>query len=170
MQEEEEPEELAEVSNLLSSSSAKEDKTKKDLTKATKKEKAPSAKAGSGRSTESAGRVYTQTQTLQFSLGSTQLWSGSMQIINKAAAFVAQHPEATVVVAGHTCTRGNSATNMQLSQRRADIVAAYLQQRGVSKNKIDIRYYGASNPIAPNDTEKNSAKNRRVTIEINYKK
>ncbi|HFE48708.1 MAG TPA: OmpA family protein [Chromatiaceae bacterium] len=68
----------------------------------------------------------------------------------------------SVVVIGHTDSTGPEAYNMQLSLRRAQSVADYLESLGI--DDIEVRGEGESNPIADNSTREGRAKNRRVEI------
>ena len=54
--------------------------------------------------------------------------------------------------------------NLDLSARRAMSVARYLVAHGVNPNLLSAQAFGATNPVAPNDTPDGRAKNRRVEI------
>lgn len=57
--------------------------------------------------------------------------------------------------------------NRDLSSKRANNVARLLQyQCGIAADKISSLGYGEYRPFAPNDTEENKSKNRRVVITI----
>jgi outer membrane protein OmpA-like peptidoglycan-associated protein len=58
------------------------------------------------------------------------------------------------------------ADNGDLSQKRADAVAAYLATKGIDPGSIAAQGQGEANPIAPNETAKGRAQNRRVEIVI----
>ena len=72
----------------------------------------------------------------------------------------------SITVTGHTDSRGSSALNQKLSERRAEAVKAYLVSKGVDGKKIMTKGMGESQPIADNKTEAGRAKNRRVTIHV----
>jgi outer membrane protein OmpA-like peptidoglycan-associated protein len=78
------------------------------------------------------------------------------------------HPEvAKVVVEGHTDSAGPAAFNLELSQRRAAAVKAWLVQKGgVAAGRIEAKGYGPRKPIADNATSEGRAKNRRVVFVI----
>ncbi len=65
---------------------------------------------------------------------------------------------------GHTDNNGTDEYNMLLSKNRVQAVKDMLVSNGVDANRIDLYYYGESNPIADNDTEEGQAKNRRVEM------
>ncbi len=55
-----------------------------------------------------------------------------------------------------------ASNNQSLSQRRADWVRGYLIKKGVAAERLEARGFGASRPIATNDTPEGRAQNRRV--------
>ena len=67
-------------------------------------------------------------------------------------------------VNGYTDSTGSAAYNVDLSQRRAQAVASYLESKGVAANKLTVKGYGATNFVASNDTAAGRAQNRRVDI------
>jgi outer membrane protein OmpA-like peptidoglycan-associated protein len=87
-------------------------------------------------------------------------------ILDEAALVLMEKiPEAIVVLAGHTDNTGTEKYNDALSLRRAKAVESYLMdKRGIPPNRIIIKGYGESTPIAANETEEGRAKNRRVEI------
>ena len=69
------------------------------------------------------------------------------------------------VVAGYTDSVGHEAYNYQLGQRRATSVAGYLVgNKGLDPMQVRVVSYGASKPVADNDTASGRRSNRRVEI------
>ena len=54
--------------------------------------------------------------------------------------------------------------NLDLSARRAMSVVRYFVAHNVNPNILSAQAFGATNPVAPNDTPDGMAKNRRVEI------
>lgn len=104
---------------------------------------------------------------ITFAHDSTNINSSFYNTLNKLAATMVEYNQTTVNVAGHTDSTGNSSYNQGLSQRRAQAVANYLVQQGVSANRIRTMGYGETQPIASNNTESGRQQNRRVEIQIN---
>jgi outer membrane protein OmpA-like peptidoglycan-associated protein len=77
-----------------------------------------------------------------------------------------EQPTLKTVIVGHTDGIGSDAYNMKLSQQRADSVATYLAQNGVSKQSIRTEARGKRQPIASNATAEGRAQNRRVEITL----
>lgn len=71
-----------------------------------------------------------------------------------------------VKIIGHTDNVGSARKNLQLSQQRAQSVADYLAQRGISRDSMTILGAGQNQPIANNRTADGRAQNRRVEIAV----
>ena len=77
-----------------------------------------------------------------------------------------------VILSGHTDSGGNDQANLRASRARAEAVAAWLVERGVDDDRIEVIAFGEQNPIAPNalpdgsPNEEGRRSNRRVEISI----
>jgi outer membrane protein OmpA-like peptidoglycan-associated protein len=71
-----------------------------------------------------------------------------------------------VVIEGHTDNKGKPEKNLDLSQRRADSVKAWLIQLGVEEGRLESKGFGDGRPLLPNTTAKGRAANRRVQFTI----
>ncbi|HEX3009927.1 MAG TPA: OmpA family protein, partial [Bacteroidales bacterium] len=67
---------------------------------------------------------------------------------------------------GHTDSIGSASYNLNLSKARAAAVMNYLVKNGAPKEKLSIRYFGESTPVASNSTEAGRALNRRVELKV----
>jgi OmpA-OmpF porin, OOP family len=85
-------------------------------------------------------------------------------ILDEAVKGLKVWGDVNVEVAGHTDSVGSDEHNMDLSQRRAEAVRAYLIGKGVSADRLIAKGYGESQPVADNDTEEGRFKNRRVEL------
>ena len=71
--------------------------------------------------------------------------------------------EATMIVAGHTDSKGSEQYNLTLSQRRAEAVKRFLMSEfQLAEARLIVKPYGETKPIATNSTDDGRAKNRRV--------
>ncbi len=111
------------------------------------------------------GMVITLGDVL-FSFGKTDLLPGAMNTIDKLAKFLAEYPNKTVLIEGHTDNIGSEEYNQKLSEQRALAVKNALIQVGVDASRIDTVGLGESSPITDNSTEAGRLKNRRVEIVI----
>lgn len=87
-----------------------------------------------------------------------------MRTVQKLADVLRQNPQRTVLVEGFTDSTGAASYNQQLSERRAGAVQSALQELGIARERVAIRGYGESYPVAANDTAQNRQLNRRVEI------
>ena len=84
-------------------------------------------------------------------------------IIAKVAEYMRSHPEARIVLAGHTDNIGTREYNMKLSHRRASAVRDYLvTKEGIDPGRITLNGFGFDDPITSNETAEGRAQNRRV--------
>ncbi len=85
--------------------------------------------------------------------------------LNKVAETLINHPEIQRVrIEGHADSRGTAAANKTVSRNRAEAVKKFLVSCGVEEGRIRAVGLGASQPVAPNRTEAERAKNRRATV------
>ncbi len=77
-----------------------------------------------------------------------------------------QNPTLEAEIQGHTDNSGSENHNLILSEKRATSVADYLTLKGIDVERLTIRGYGDTQPIAPNDTEESRSLNRRTAIKI----
>jgi outer membrane protein OmpA-like peptidoglycan-associated protein len=91
----------------------------------------------------------------------------SYPILDEAAKILKDNPGIRVEIGGHTDSRGSASYNQSLSQERAEAVRLYLiENHSIESNRLLAKGYGEGQPVAPNDTEENMAKNRRVEFTI----
>ncbi|CAN7150192.1 DotU family type VI secretion system protein [Paraburkholderia sp. SIMBA_054] len=104
-----------------------------------------------------------------FASGSAELESAYMPLIQRIGDALKDVP-GNVVVAGHTDNQrllsARFPSNWHLSQARADVVKDMLAARTGSPGRFVAEGRGDTEPIAPNDSPANRAKNRRVDITI----
>jgi len=99
-----------------------------------------------------------------FEFDSTKLRSGEIKKLNEVVSFAEKYNDAQLESSGHTDSTGTEEYNQNLSEGRAESVKAYLVNKGVSANRIDIVGYGESRPMADNATSEGRELNRRVEI------
>jgi outer membrane protein OmpA-like peptidoglycan-associated protein len=109
------------------------------------------------------GMVITLGDVL-FGTDQSNLNQNGMNTARKLADVLRQNPQRTVLIEGFTDSTGAAAHNQELSERRAISVRSALQEMGVARERIDIRGYGQTYPVAANDTAQNRQLNRRVEI------
>lgn len=101
-----------------------------------------------------------------FATGSAILELESSIDLERAARFLRANEEVRVEIAGHTDNVGDPEENRELSLERARAVRSWLVGNRILSERIEIVGYGATKPIATNETESGRAQNRRVEMRI----
>lgn len=106
-------------------------------------------------------------ENIRFVADSSEFLPGEAEKIRRIAEIIAAYPDNDLLVSGHTALAGTPQARQTLSEERAEAVASLLISLGVRQpQNVFTRGFGAERPVAPNDTEENRAKNRRVEITI----
>jgi len=77
-----------------------------------------------------------------------------------------ENSQITIEIGGYTDAIGSEKYNEKLSLKRAQTVFGELIKRGLEDDSFDVKAYGESDPVAPNNTNEGRAKNRRVVLRI----
>lgn len=110
----------------------------------------------------------TLSQQIQFATNSDQIQEGQSEtVLRDLAALLRDNPQIRAVrVEGHTDLRGDAAANLDLSQRRARSVAAYLGSHGASNVRFESVGYGVTQPLCREDNDGCHDRNRRVEFTV----
>ena len=103
---------------------------------------------------------------VNFVTSSDELTENSKDELNEVAATLKKNPALSVEVAGYTDDRGSAAFNQRLSQKRAEMVKAYLESAGVDAQQMTAKGYGEESPIADNQSTTGRTQNRRVELHL----
>ena len=101
-----------------------------------------------------------------FERGKAVIRKVSYPQLNEVFSFLNDNPNISIQVSGHTDNVGKPMLNLILSEDRARAVKNYLVKKGINEGRIAEKGFGGKQPIAPNDTEANKRKNRRVEFTI----
>lgn len=91
----------------------------------------------------------------------------SKEVLDKIYNYMANNPDFSLEIVGHTDWMGTEDYNMKLSKKRALSAFQYLKKKGISENDLVIKWFGESQPVVPNanpdgsDNEENRQLNRR---------
>lgn len=99
-----------------------------------------------------------------FDYDKATLRQSSNKQLQEVLTLLLQNPELSLEIQGHTDSDGSETYNLELSQRRSESVLNYLVLFGIDPSRLIAKGYGESMPVAPNDTDENKAKNRRVEL------
>jgi outer membrane protein OmpA-like peptidoglycan-associated protein len=114
--------------------------------------------------TETARGVVVSLSGILFDVGKATLMPASQLPVAKLAGILMVFPNMNLSIEGYTDSTGSNELNMRLSTERARAVYEFLMGQGISNSRMKYQGFGPENPVAPNDTEANRAKNRRVEV------
>ena len=117
---------------------------------------------------EATDIIQRAANTIGFQTGSANLLAASMPGLDELAGLLMKYPQASLNISAHTDNVGNDASNMSLSQKRAESVRNHFISKGVSPSNISARWYGETQPVADNGTAEGRAMNRRVEMEVTF--
>lgn len=118
---------------------------------------------GAVRQTE-RGIVLTLPENYFMGIRDTNLAATADVKITNLANVLANSTDYRIIVESHTDNKGTPDELQSLTQTRAQTVLDKLTAAGVEASRIETKGYGASLPVAPNTTNLNRAKNRRVDV------
>jgi outer membrane protein OmpA-like peptidoglycan-associated protein len=101
-----------------------------------------------------------------FDVNASALKPESKTELDKLVLFLKTNATAKIEIGGHTDNTGTASANQQLSEARAKSVYNVLIQAGIEPSRLSFKGYGASKPIADNDTEQGRAQTRRTEVRI----
>lgn len=104
------------------------------------------------------------TRQVRFAVDSAEISAADRAMLDELAEELKRLNFIEGTVVGHTDSSGSDAYNQALSERRAQAVANYLQERGIARGRLQARGAGEGQPIADNATPEGRALNRRVVL------
>ena len=119
---------------------------------------ASAGRANSGHKIAAAHRTY------YFDFDKSDLREEDKPAILANADYIAAHPNAKVILEGHTDPRGSREYNVALGERRANAVLDLLKSRGVNPDQIRVVSYGAEKLAVPGRSEQDYQLDRRAAI------
>ena len=115
---------------------------------------------------EAQAKLDNFARAIYFNSGRTTFKPGVVANLDRIAAIMKEYDTANFNVEGHTDSAGAAASNLRLSERRAQAVLSYLTSHGISTSRLSSVGYGEDYPIADNSTRDGRAQNRRVEIKL----
>ena len=102
-----------------------------------------------------------------FSTGKSDLSSAAQVALARLSGIVLNYPSLQLAIwCRYTDSTGGVDFNQKLSEQRAKGVFDFLVTQGLNAGSLSSQGYGASDPVADNDTAKGRQLNRRVEIVI----
>jgi outer membrane protein OmpA-like peptidoglycan-associated protein len=124
--------------------------------------------AGTGVSVTRMGDNITLNMpgNITFKSDSAELDPSFYKVLKSVNLVVKKYNKTVVEVAGHTDSTGAAEYNQQLSERRANSVAQYLESQGLANNRVVTVGAGETRPVADNSTPEGRQTNRRVELTL----
>jgi len=110
--------------------------------------------------TEKRLRLY----GINFDSDSDKLRDESKPTLDLVAQILKTHADWKLTIEGHTDSTASAEHNQQLSVARANSVKSYLTTAGIDAARLTPAGFGATKPVASNDTPLGRAANRRVEL------
>ncbi|SHO46486.1 AAA family ATPase [Desulfopila aestuarii] len=103
---------------------------------------------------------------IRFNNDSSEFFFTDFSDVEGLVAAIRDHPEAILVISGHTDSFGSEGYNYRLSLFRANMVKSFFLGKGLPSHQLRVQAFGSEKPIASNDTTEGRSMNRRVEIEV----
>jgi OOP family OmpA-OmpF porin len=103
---------------------------------------------------------------LHFDTASATLRPESTEQLQNIASIMRAYPNVRLKIGGYTDNVGDPASNLRLSQNRAESVRHQLISMGIAAHRLEAEGYGEQHPIADNTTAEGRAMNRRISMRV----
>lgn len=121
-------------------------------------------------STPNSGKtISNRAWNINFKSGSAEFTPTTMSTLERLRQELVIAGGARIEIHGHTDNVGNPESNMNLSEARAFAVKKWMQRKNpvnFNDNRLKVFAHGQTNPVVPNTSEGNRARNRRVEIKL----
>lgn len=112
------------------------------------------------------GIVVEFSSNVLFGFDEANLSGEAKTSLDKLVQVLNTYADTNIELQGHTDSRGSADYNMALSERRANAVAGYLEEKDISDGRLTIKGFGEEFPKYGNETAEGRSQNRRVEFLI----
>ncbi|MBA2378529.1 MAG: OmpA family protein, partial [Blastocatellia bacterium] len=112
------------------------------------------------------GVVLTLPETFWANPREARFSPNSDPTLNELSTILANNPDYHITIESHTDDSGEPDVLNMLTRQRSTIIAERLSSFGIENGRIEAKGLGAAIPVAPNTTNANRARNRRVQLII----
>ena len=106
-----------------------------------------------------------ELKVIRFAFDSSALTPQAIAMIQDNMGWLKKNESVRIVLGGHCDSRGTSAYNLALSERRAIAVFQYLVKSGLDPNRFEVVGYGSEILQDYNESDQAHTKNRRVEFQ-----
>ena len=107
-----------------------------------------------------------QLSNVFYEFDSWELKKESVSELDRLYRLLSENINVKVEIGGYTDSIGSDPYNLKLSERRATSVVNYLINKGISKERLTFKGYGAASPLGSNVTDNGRKLNRRTEVKI----
>ena len=101
--------------------------------------------------------------TIYFDPAKTNINPTAAKALDRNGMILKENPQLKVEIGGHTDGSGSEKANQAISEKRAQSAKKYLQDKfNIPENRLTVKGYGTTKPIADDKTQEGRSKNRRV--------
>jgi outer membrane protein OmpA-like peptidoglycan-associated protein len=105
--------------------------------------------------------------TIYFDPNKTNINPTAAKALDRNGMILRQNPNIKVEIGGHTDGVGGEKANQKLSEKRALSAKKYIQDKfNIPDNRLIVKGYGETKPVADNKTQEGRSKNRRVEFKV----
>ncbi|MBN2763490.1 MAG: OmpA family protein [Bacteroidales bacterium] len=112
------------------------------------------------------GIVVEFNSNVLFAFDRSNLSDDARTSLDKLVKVLNSYSDTNIEVQGHTDSKGSASYNQKLSERRADAVSDYLNNKNINTSRVTIRGFGETAAKYENTTAEGRAQNRRVEFLI----
>jgi outer membrane protein OmpA-like peptidoglycan-associated protein len=112
------------------------------------------------------GIVVEFNSNVLFAFDKSNLSDDSRTSLDKLVKVLNSYSDTNIEVQGHTDSKGSASYNQTLSERRANAVSGYLDEKNIKISRVTIKGFGETAPKYENATAEGRTKNRRVEFLI----
>lgn len=123
------------------------------------------AEAAASPATASVGFTRRPELTdVRFGAGRVTALRADVKALDVVVRWLTVHPDAMVMLEGHTDDLGSRDGNLIVGEKRATSIMKYLVSKGIDRERITVTSYGSDRPLCTDPTDACRAKNRRVSF------
>ncbi|MFD1104430.1 OmpA family protein [Sphingobium olei] len=95
--------------------------------------------------------------------------SESLGRVTRLIAMLRANPDVRMTIVGHSDPSGDERADIALSLARAQALYRLVRDGGIAPARLEVQARGSSDPLAPNDSPVNRARNQRVSLVLSRK-
>lgn len=111
-------------------------------------------------------QVEKAAKAIFFETGKATIKKNSYKSLDAVVRILRSDPSLYADIEGHTDDVGDDASNMTLSQNRAQSVMDYMVSKGIDSARFTAQGFGETQPVADNTSAAGRAQNRRTVIKL----